>query len=168
MRCVMCGGQTMATPHQRVALDVGLPGVEIDDISIHTCTACGERYDELPPLEPLMAYITGVIAARPNRLTGAEIRFLRKRLGWSSKDFAKAFCVEPTTVSKWENDKLKLDPFKDKMLRQFARRGPMLTDYSHDTEGGAPSAPPPFRIYVPDFSPKGVPAGRSARRIALG
>lgn len=158
MRCVMCGGATTEAKNQTVDLDVGLPGVRIEGISVYTCTNCGETYDELPPMEALLSTITHVIAGREGRLTGTEVRFLRKRIGWSGQDFAEAFCVSATTVSKWENDKIRMDPFKDKVLRDFARRGPVPVNYGHPQLGPVQQA---FKIYFPDF------VGETTRKASI-
>lgn len=163
MICVMCGEpETIRKTNQEVPLDVGLPGARIAGITVEVCPACGEEYYELPPLEQLLGHITEVLANAPGRLSGAEIRFLRKRLGWSGKDFADQFCVDPTTVSKWENDKYKMDAFKDKMLRQLALRGPLMLSYDDEEDRG--EVEPAFRIYVPTFRPDPEPTPHAAPR----
>jgi hypothetical protein len=42
---------------------------------------------------------------KPARLSGSEVRYLRKYLGWSGADFAGHVGVDPSTVSNWETDK---------------------------------------------------------------
>lgn len=165
MKCVFCGGACTAALDQTVELNVGLPGVQLSGVKVWTCGSCGETYDDIPQLDRLLAYITEVIVTRGHVLSGAEIRFLRKRLGWSQADFAEQFCVDATTVSKWENDKVRPDLFKQKMLGELAMRGPLPRDYRTTEERG--DDPPAFRVYVPEFPkppPKKEQAGSASRR----
>ncbi len=162
MQCPICGGPTRACEDQRVALPVDVPGVSLDGVTVHTCTSCGEVFEELPPLESLLDAVAQLFIQAPRDLRGPEIRFLRKRLGWSRDDFAAQFCVDPTTVSKWESGAFAMDAFKQKMLRKFARGGPLLESYEHDVPGT--NAPPPFRLYVPDFAPPTPPTRAGAAK----
>lgn len=165
MKCVMCGGETDAGVRMTRPLNLSLPGVQLADVLVRTCASCGEEYDELPPPEVLLGVVTKVVVDRDGALSGPEIRFLRKRLGWSRKDFAEQFCVDDTTVSKWENGRLKLEAFKDKMLRVLAVRGPLLDDYGHDIDPDTHA--PPVKVFVPEFTPAPAPA-RTRHRAARG
>lgn len=155
MRCVMCGSATLPPTLEERPLHFGLEGARIAGARVHRCPACGEEFEELPPAEELLDALTAQVAELGRPLRGEEIRFLRKRLGWAQKDFAESFCVDKTTVSKWENDRVRMDAFKDKMLRMLAVRGPLLEDYGHDTD---PEQPAPFRVFVPSFEPDPGPA----------
>jgi DNA-binding transcriptional regulator YiaG len=57
------------------------------------------------------------IAKKPHRLTPGEIRFLRKYLGWSGKDFAQFMGVTPETVSRWENGAGRIGETAERFLR---------------------------------------------------
>lgn len=154
MKCVMCGGATKRSvnPSARVDIDIELKGAKLMGVPRYTCQKCGEVYTELPPLEMLLDVFTRLVVANRDRLEGHEVRFLRKRLGYSSKDFAQYFMVSASTVSRWEHGGQAMDPFKEKMLRQLALGGPILDDYGPDI---APQDHPEGRkneIYVVNFA----------------
>lgn len=124
MKCVTCGGaDVVAAGVQRTEALVGLPGVFCEAVPLERCRSCGEEYLVFPPPSDLLLAVVDLLAALHRPLRGVEIRFLRKRLGWSAGDFAQEFCVDPATVSRWENDKQATDPFRDRMLRLLAQRG---------------------------------------------
>jgi len=60
------------------------------------------------------------IEQKTQRLEPGEIRFLRKHLGWSGKDFAKRLGVTPESVSRWENGARQMRPTAEKLLRLSA------------------------------------------------
>ena len=53
------------------------------------------------------------------RLTGPEIRFLRKRLGKKAVEFAQIVGVTPEQVSRWENNANLPDASTDKLIRAY-------------------------------------------------
>lgn len=55
----------------------------------------------------------------PLQLCGAELRFLRKAMGRTGKEFAEAIDVDPAVLSRWENDKQTMGGFAEKVIRQF-------------------------------------------------
>jgi DNA-binding transcriptional regulator YiaG len=69
---------------------------------------------------------------KPARLSGAEVKFLRKHLGWSGADFAAHVGVDPTTVSAWENERKPFGTSSDRLLRLMVARQAPVEDYSLD------------------------------------
>ena len=61
---------------------------------------CGEHEVAIPRIEDLHRTIAQAVIAKRERLTPAEIRFLRKFLGWSGADFAAHVGTTPETVSR--------------------------------------------------------------------
>ncbi|HHH30764.1 MAG TPA: hypothetical protein ENK57_20805 [Polyangiaceae bacterium] len=104
-----------------------LHGVEVSE-----CPSCGDTQAEIPSVEQLHQLLAGMIASKREPLNGAEIRFLRKHLGWSGRTFARHFETDSTTVSKWENDKQTMDARAQLLLRVLARSGPLKTEYLLD------------------------------------
>lgn len=83
----------------------------------------------LPKIEQLhRAIALGVVAKRP-RLTAAEIRFLRKYLGWSGAAFAKHMGVTPESVSRWENDREQMGAVADRLLRLMVVTRAPVSEY---------------------------------------
>jgi DNA-binding transcriptional regulator YiaG len=83
-------------------------------------------------VEKLHRAIGLVVVRKPARLTGAEVRFLRKLLGYSGADFARHIGVDPTVVSKWENDQQPIGEQSDRLLRMMVAHGRPLEEYPLD------------------------------------
>ncbi len=123
MNCTTCGtcGAQMPAPRRGTApfhcgLDVLLEGVLIS-----RCPSCGEEEVGIPAMEGLIRTLTDLVSNRPGRLTPAEIRFLRKSIGWAGKDFAHQFGVSPETVSRWERGHRAMPRPGELLLRVLAR-----------------------------------------------
>jgi putative zinc finger/helix-turn-helix YgiT family protein len=108
----------------------GLPNVVLVGVDVRRCPACGHHELVLPRVVELHRTIADAVIHKPARLSGAEVRFLRKYLGWSGVDLARHVGVDPTTVSKWENDKDPIGPSSDRLLRMLVARGAPIDDYS--------------------------------------
>ena len=96
------------------------------------CASCGHHELVLPRVTALHRTIAHALIHKPARLSGPEVRFLRKHIGWSGADFAKHMGVDPSTVSNWENDKDPIGPTSDRLLRMMVARGAPAEDYSLD------------------------------------
>jgi len=132
MKCHECGGElTIArTRHHYTAS--GLPNVYVEGAETRECPSCGTSEVAIPRVARLHRTIALVVAKSTARLTGAEIRFLRKHIGWSGRDFARHFGVAPETVSRWENDKDPMGAVADRLLRVLAVRNEPVEAYPTD------------------------------------
>jgi putative zinc finger/helix-turn-helix YgiT family protein len=81
---------------------IGLDGVTLKGVMVRQCPKCGEREVGIYKISELHRCLAMTVARRREKLGPKEIRFLRKYLGLSSKDFADKMGVDKTTVSKWE------------------------------------------------------------------
>jgi DNA-binding transcriptional regulator YiaG len=65
------------------------------------------------------------------RLTPAEIKYLRKTLGWSGADFARNLHVDPATVSRWESESAPqaMSESNELVLRLAVAVGQRIDDY---------------------------------------
>jgi DNA-binding XRE family transcriptional regulator len=70
------------------------------------------------------------IAEQHGRLTGEEIRFLRKWFGWSGADFAERFGVQRSTVHRWEHDETQMPSAAEMMLRVIAKHEVPIESYA--------------------------------------
>lgn len=119
MTCMQCGSP-MRTKRENYRYDAsGLPGVTLVGVAVSRCPACGEYEVAIPRVEELHRALAFAVIQKPTRLAGAEIRFLRKYLGWSGADFAKHMGTAPETISRWEGDKVPIGPQADRLLRLF-------------------------------------------------
>ena len=108
---------TLENPYRFV--DSGLPNVYLAGIRYGICRVCGMQSADIPAVKNLMMLLGRTIVESDAPLTGAEIRFLRKRLGIKSSEFAKIIGVSSEQVSRWENGRNQPEESADKLIRVF-------------------------------------------------
>lgn len=131
--CRSCGGGEMkTTTENHLYVESGLPNVVLVGVEVRRCAKCGAFEVLLPRVAELQRVIANAVIHRPARLSAAEVKFLRKYLGWSGADFAAHMGVDPTTVSAWENDRKPFGTSSDRLLRLMVARQAPVADYSLD------------------------------------
>jgi putative zinc finger/helix-turn-helix YgiT family protein len=108
----------------------GLPGVTLLGIEVSRCPACGEYEVAIPQIEDLHKAIAQALIRKTSRFDAAEIRFLRKYLGWSGADFAAHMGMTPETISRWETGAEPIGPVADRLLRLMVATRDPVSDYS--------------------------------------
>lgn len=104
MKCPECRkGQMEARRENYRYTESGLPNVVIENAEILQCPVCGSRGVAIQSMDALHRVLALAVIRQPDPLGPHEIRYLRKWLGWSGKDFAKHMGVTPETVSRWES-----------------------------------------------------------------
>lgn len=131
-RCYQCGADMLPPERGRVPYRSGLPHTFLDGVMVSRCSSCDDYQVDVPNVEGLHQLIADHIASRAGDLVPEEIRFLRKHLGWSQKDFAHHFKVDHTTVSKWETGAQNMNIHAQMLLKILAKHGPLKTDYILD------------------------------------
>lgn len=132
--CLICGA-SMRSSRENVPYDErNLPGMTLVGMTVRRCPECGEREVEIPAIEKLHAVIASVLVRAPGRLTGAEIRYLRKYLGLSGRDFARKIRVTPETVSRWETGREKMSPSAEVALRLLVQVAKPVAQYPFDLD----------------------------------
>jgi putative zinc finger/helix-turn-helix YgiT family protein len=106
----------------------GLDNILLTGVTIYKC-ACGEVMPELKDVERIHRTIADVLVKKNTRLSGKEVRFLRKETGMSSKELAGLLSVSPVTVSRWESGKEKVGSVSDKLIRMLYVQ--MMQERSH-------------------------------------
>jgi len=130
MKCFQCGGR-MKSARENVRYEAcGLPGITLLNVKVSRCAACGEFEVAIPNVEDLHRRIAQAVIHKPARLTPAEVRFLRKYLGWSGVDFATHAGVAPETVSRWEQGGIAMGPTAERFLRLCVATREPVADYS--------------------------------------
>ena len=132
MKCIECGAAMKVTRETRRDTLSGLPNVILVKVEVRRCLSCGAEEVALPRVEGLHRSLADFIVRKPGRLAGAEVRFLRKYLGWSSGDFAKHMGVSREAVSRWENGHDKIGGLADRLLRLFVAHCAPIEDYGID------------------------------------
>ncbi len=133
MTCLQCGS-AVTSARETVNYDamMGLP-VTLKNIEVRRCASCGEYEVVIQRAQRLMEVLAGSLIRKPSRLSGDEVRFLRKYLGWSGADFARHIGATPETVSRWENDAATIGGTADRALRLMVATARPVHDYSLDT-----------------------------------
>jgi DNA-binding transcriptional regulator YiaG len=99
------------------------------EVEVRRCASCGHHELVLPRVAELHRTIARALLGKPSRLSGAEVRYLRKSLGWSGVDFARHVGADPSTVSNWETDKDPIGMASDRLLRLMVAHGSPVEDY---------------------------------------
>jgi putative zinc finger/helix-turn-helix YgiT family protein len=94
----------------------GLDYVYLVGVEICQCQ-CGESMVGIPAVAKLHARIGWELINKPSLLSGQEIRFLRKNMGFTGKKLAEIMGVDKVTVSRWENNKEGIGKANDRLLR---------------------------------------------------
>ena len=133
MKCLECGGALKSTRKHVAYGACGLPGVVLGNVEVRHCPKCGEQETVIPRIMDLHRKLAEAVVLKPGRLTGDEIRFARKFLGWSGQDFARHAGVKPETVSRWENDREPMAATGERFLRLAVAYYAPVEDYPIDS-----------------------------------
>lgn len=129
MMCTNCGAE-LGPAERRTVEYRSLPGTVLVGVDVHRCPTCGDEEIAIPQIEQLNRAIAQDLAEQASRLSGPEICFLRKHLGWSGADFAALFETDAATVSRWESGAQRMDVRAEKLLRVCATRMAPIEDYA--------------------------------------
>lgn len=159
MKCSQCGHPMKPARENYLYKESGLANVTLVGVEVSRCPNCGEHEAVIPKVEQLHRVIASTIARKVPRLTGEEIRFLRKYLGWSGGDFAEHMGVAPETASRWENGAAAMGAPAERLLRLAALTREPASDYSLDVLKGvaqkkATSQSLHVRVYKGSWSAK--------------
>lgn len=146
MKCMQCGSPMKTKRENFLYGASGLP-VTLLGVEVSRCKKCGEFEVAIPRIEELHRVIAMEVIGKRARLAPAEIRFLRKVLGWSGADLARRIGVGVGAVSRWENGRDPMGPVADRLLRLMVAHTKAGTDYPVDRLAEvAEEAPEPLRL----------------------
>jgi DNA-binding transcriptional regulator YiaG len=94
----------------------GLPNVYLVGVEYEVDRETQEQRAAIPRLPDLLTWIAVTLLSKEAPLTGDELRFLRKRVGKSSKDFAQLVGLTSEQYSRVENG-ARLTASNDKLFR---------------------------------------------------
>ncbi|MCA3270433.1 MAG: hypothetical protein ING12_00430 [Roseomonas sp.] len=103
--------------YEERGLGLPYPVVLINAAEEHSDAAGNVLGVSVPDLEGLAAAVAVARALLPVELTGSEVRFMRKVIGMSAKDFAEALKLDPASLSRWENNKQTLGGWAESQVR---------------------------------------------------
>lgn len=99
----------------------GLGNVYLIGVKYWVCPLCKKQAADIPSLNLLLAAIARTIVEKSPPLTGEQVRYLRKRLGRPSKEFAALIGVTPERYSVIESSNNPLAEGRDKLVRLIYR-----------------------------------------------
>jgi putative zinc finger/helix-turn-helix YgiT family protein len=132
MKCAECGSADLkVTREDHHYTRSGLSNVWLRNMEARTCRACGARHIPIPRVTQLHRVLAEILVNQRSRLTSEQVRFLRKYLGLSGKDFAARMGVTASQVSRWESDSAedRIGPVADRLLRLLVMREQPIESY---------------------------------------
>jgi DNA-binding transcriptional regulator YiaG len=109
----------IGSPQSYKYTECGLSSVEILNVTVYSCAACGTKVPEMPAIEQLHLIIAIELLTKDSLLSGEEIRFLRKMAGLTQVELAAILKITPTRPSKWEKGIEPIGDANDLVLRSF-------------------------------------------------
>lgn len=122
MECISCDNPKKLTG-QRVVhryKECGLDSIVLDGVVVYRCDQCGEVYYDFGNQIELHSLIARLLIQKKGNLTGRELRFLRKQLGYSTEVFAKLMGYNPQSLNRIENNDDKIADQLDRSVRFMA------------------------------------------------
>ena len=117
IECANCGAGARVVRGSYDFAESGLKRVRLQGIELIACDQCGNVDPIIPRVNDLMRMLTVAVIAKPYRLAGDEIRFLRKYLRMTGDEFGRLLHINRTNLSKWENDEDKVGAQSDRLIR---------------------------------------------------
>lgn len=113
--------------------ECGLENIVLEGVRVYRCDQCGELYYDFGNVIELHNLIAKTLIQKRGKLTGRELRFLRKRLGYSTEVFADLIQYNPQTLNRIENKEDEIADQLDRSVRFMAALKDPDRDYDlHD------------------------------------
>lgn len=123
-RCYSCGGPVRFTVGKHLYRGAGLRNVLLVGVPVGKCRKCGEEQADIRNMADLHEKLGTALIKKPSRLTGEELKFLRKLSGLTARQVSEETGYHAVTISDWETGKEKLTRQNDWYFRFFyARKG---------------------------------------------
>ena len=135
MKCSTCDStknlKSVSVTHKYK--ECGLDNVILHGVKESRCEDCGEIYLNFGNVEKLHQLIAVHLIQKSDLLTGKEIRFLRKYLGYSGSVFSKLVGYEVEHLSRIENGKVTVQETFERLVRALIIEKMPDRDYNlHD------------------------------------
>lgn len=115
-RCVECGAPQTLTRSDEPYPESGLDNVQLLNVPVWICQN-GHREVEIPAIEDLHNLLAHMIVRQTPTLSGKDVRFLRKRVGLTARQFAHRIGRTPEWISQVENGHATLDRPNELLFR---------------------------------------------------
>jgi transcriptional regulator with XRE-family HTH domain len=92
----------------------------LNSVEQQSCMKCKRVLGhKIPNLQGLYAAIAILRVVNPTKLNGAEIKFLRRCVGWRAKELAKKLTITAEHLSRCENGHVAFGESHEQLLRSF-------------------------------------------------
>ena len=118
--CTNCGKQITPERRNYRYAESGLSMVILQGIEVADCPKCGNSDVIIPRMSRIHHAIAQALVNSPVRLTGEQLRYLRKHLGMSGDQLGRYLHTDRTKVSKWERGEDRIGPATDRLVRLLA------------------------------------------------
>lgn len=115
--CTNCGEELTFERRNYRYTESGISNVVLQGIEVADCPKCGNSEVIIPRMAKLHRAIARALANSPARLTGEQLRFLRKHLGLSGDQLGRYLHTDKTKISKWERGQDRIGPATDRLVR---------------------------------------------------
>ena len=118
--CTQCGARVSPELRNYRYAESGISNVILQGIEVCDCPKCGNSDVLIPRMAKINRAMAQALANSPARLTGVQLRFLRKHLGLSGDQLGSYLHTDRTKISKWEGGEDRIGPATDRLVRLLA------------------------------------------------
>ncbi|MGC4056289.1 MAG: helix-turn-helix domain-containing protein [Paludibaculum sp.] len=115
--CTNCGEPAEPALARYRYVESGISNLYLQGVKVAECHHCGESDVIIPRIEKIHRAIALALANSPARLTGKQLRFLRKHLGLNGEQLGRYLHTDKTKISKWESGEDRIGPSTDRLIR---------------------------------------------------
>ena len=116
-QCTNCGREVTSERRNYRYSESGLSNVILQGVEVRECRQCRNLDVIIPRMAKIHRAIAEALANSPARLTGEQLRFLRKHLGLSGDELGRYLHTDKTKISKWEQGADQIGPATDRLIR---------------------------------------------------
>lgn len=104
MNCIECGREALLVKKPIVLYDgIRVQNVYLRNAEVEVCRHCGGETPVIRNIKKVHLMISLGIALQPTKLSGDEVRFLRKSMRLTVAEWAARIGIAAETFSRWEN-----------------------------------------------------------------
>jgi transcriptional regulator with XRE-family HTH domain len=125
VKCTHCGGasssQSIVAAYEADGLGAPFKVVLEHAVKVGKCAKCGNVLGTyIPDMKGLFHAVVFSRALEPRKLSGPEVRFMRKAMGWKAKDLAKHLGISAEYLSHCESGRKAMALTTEKLFRIYA------------------------------------------------
>ena len=117
MICLNCKTEMKKITTDYPYTESGLKNVILKGIGAYECPKCKELQPVIRDIKKIHRHIAQQLIRKNSLLLGTELSFLRKEMKVKAKDLAQILGVHKVTISRWENEKERIGPACDRLIR---------------------------------------------------